>query len=132
MSCGGWLHVSTIIKIVKRNSKTIDHMCGSEESLVLQSLYFPSPCSPRARGALNSHGGPPVLTTWSECLVLGRKKMAWEEGMMRRDFPGGPVVKNPLCNARDVGSTRDWGTKIPRAMEQLSQHTTTRESVRCN
>ena len=132
MSYGGWLHVSTIIKIVKRNSKTVHYVCGSEESLVLRSPYFPSPCSPRARGALNSCGGPPVLTTWSEWLVLGRKKMAWEEVMTRRDFPGGPVVKNPLCNARDVGSIPDGGTRIPHAMEQLSQHTTTREFVHCN
>jgi len=58
--------------------------------------------------------------------------MAWEEGMMRRDFPGGPVVKNPLCNARDMGSIPDRGTRIPHAMEHLSQHTTTREFVHCN
>ena len=31
------------------------------------------------------------------------------------DFPGGPVVKNLLCNAGDVGSI-----KIPHATEQLS------------
>ena len=58
--------------------------------------------------------------------------MAWEEVMTRRDFPGGPVVKNPLRNARDVGSIPDGGTRIPHAMEQLSQHTTTREFVHCN
>ena len=30
-----------------------------------------------------------------------------------KDFPGGPVVKNPPCNAEDVGSIPGWGTTIP-------------------
>ena len=29
------------------------------------------------------------------------------------DFPGGPVVKNPSCNAGDMGSVPGQGTKIP-------------------
>ena len=29
------------------------------------------------------------------------------------------MVKNPLCNAGDVGSIPSWGTKVPRAREQL-------------
>lgn len=37
-----------------------------------------------------------------------------------RDFPGGRVVKNLPCNVGDTGSTSGRGTKIPRAMEQLS------------
>ena len=49
------------------------------------------------------------------------KKVPW-------DFPGGPVVKNPLSNAGDAGSIPGWGTKIPHAMGQLSPRTTTRES----
>ena len=32
-----------------------------------------------------------------------------------KDFPGGPVVKNPPSNARDVGLIPGWGTKIPHA-----------------
>ena len=31
------------------------------------------------------------------------------------DFPGGPAVKNPPWNARDVGSIPGWETKIPHA-----------------
>ena len=27
------------------------------------------------------------------------------------DFPGGPAVKDPPCNAADVGLTLGWGTK---------------------
>ena len=38
---------------------------------------------------------------------------------MWRDFPGGPVVKNPPGNAGDTRSITGWGTKIPHA-EQLS------------
>ena len=45
------------------------------------------------------------------------------------DFPGGLVVQNPPCNAGGVGSIPGRGTKIPRAMEQLSLFTPTRESM---
>ena len=37
-----------------------------------------------------------------------------------RDFPGGPVVKNPLYSAGDRGSIPGQGTKIPHAEGQLS------------
>ena len=29
------------------------------------------------------------------------------------DFPSGPVVKNPSCNAGDIGSVPGKGTNIP-------------------
>ena len=35
------------------------------------------------------------------------------------DSPGGPMVKNPPSNARDMGSNPGWGTKIPHVMGQL-------------
>ena len=44
-----------------------------------------------------------------------------------REFPGGPVVKNPTFNSGDAGSTTGWGTKIPHATGQLSPSTTTTE-----
>ena len=44
-----------------------------------------------------------------------------------RDFPGGPVVKNPSCNAGDTGSIPGRGTKIPHAAGQLSPCATTWE-----
>ena len=47
-----------------------------------------------------------------------------------RDFPCGPVVKNPSCNAGDSGSILGWETKIPDAIEQLSLHTTPGEAER--
>ena len=44
-----------------------------------------------------------------------------------RDFPGGPVSKNPPCNAGDVGSISGLGTKIPHTTEQLSPRVTATE-----
>ena len=49
-----------------------------------------------------------------------------------RDFPGGPVVKNPPSNAGDASSIPDRETKIPHAAGQLSPHTTTTELMRLN
>ena len=47
----------------------------------------------------------------------------------KRDFLGGPVVKNLPCNAGDMGSIPGYGTKIPYAMEQLSFCTKTNPKV---
>ena len=44
-----------------------------------------------------------------------------------RDFPGGPVVKNPPYNAGDVGSIPGQGIKIPHAAGQLSSRAATTE-----
>ena len=49
-----------------------------------------------------------------------------------RDFHGGPLVKNPPCSARDVGSIPGRGIKILQAVGLLSPQlwnscTTTRE-----
>ena len=46
-----------------------------------------------------------------------------------RDFPGGPVAKNPPCNAAVTGSIPGQGTKISHAMEQLSLRVATTETV---
>ena len=46
-----------------------------------------------------------------------------------RDFPSGPVVKNPPSSAADAGSIPGRGTKIPRAAGQLSPRATTTELV---
>ena len=37
------------------------------------------------------------------------------------DFPGGPVVENPSCNAGDIGSIPDGGTKIPHVAGQATR-----------
>ena len=41
-------------------------------------------------------------------------------------FPGGSVVKNPPCNAGDMGLITGQGTKIPHATGQISPHAETR------
>ena len=38
------------------------------------------------------------------------------------------MVKNPPCNAEEVGSIPAQGTKIPHAVEQPSQHTAISEA----
>ena len=48
-----------------------------------------------------------------------------------RDFPGGPVVKNPPRIAGEAGLTPGRGTKIPHAAEQLGPLATPREP-RCH
>ena len=50
-----------------------------------------------------------------------------------RDFPGGPVAKNPPGNAGDTGWIPSQGIKIPHALGQLlNLSTTSRESVHLN
>ena len=44
-----------------------------------------------------------------------------------RDYPGGPVIKNPPSNAGDAGSILGQRTMIPHATGQLSLHTTAKE-----
>ena len=48
------------------------------------------------------------------------------------DFPGGPVVKNPSCNAGDTCSIPGRGTKIPDASGQLSPRAATTEPTSHN
>ena len=43
------------------------------------------------------------------------------------NISGGPVVKNPPCNAGDVGSIPGQGTKIPNAMKEPSPQAATTE-----
>ena len=42
------------------------------------------------------------------------------------------MVKNLPSDTGDAGLVPSWGTKMPCAVEQLSLHTTTRESTCCN
>ena len=42
------------------------------------------------------------------------------------------MVRNPPCDAGDIGSIPGPGTKIPHAVEQLSPCTTTGEFMCCN
>ena len=74
-------------------------------------LRFSQPLSPRLWGGELQAGFP----AWG----LGCPQT---ESFLKAnvDFRGGPVVKNPPCNAGDMGSISGLGTKIPRATWQLS------------
>ena len=48
------------------------------------------------------------------------------------DFPGGPVVKNPPCNAGDMGLIPGWKIMVPHAAEQLSLRAPTAELAHHN
>ena len=82
-------------------------------SVVVRTLHL------HCRG-LSSNPGP--VTETSPCgtspVALPKKKFFFKElnphllNIQSGDFPGGPVVKNPLCNAGNVGSIPNWRTKI--------------------
>ena len=61
-------------------------------------------------------------------LILGilKKKKGY------RDFPGGPVVKNPPSSAGDAGSIPGRRNKIPHAAGQLSPCITTTKPAHHN
>ena len=48
--------------------------------------------------------------------------------MLKRDLPGGPVVKNLPANAGDVDLIPDPGSTIPHAAGQLGSHAATTEA----
>ena len=78
-------------------------------------------CSPLAQG--------PEVDLWILQQVIIITKLI-SSTKVSLDFPGGPVVKNPPCHAEeDAGWIPDRGAKTPCASEQLSPHTTARESV---
>ena len=47
-------------------------------------------------------------------------------------IPAGPVVRNPPCNAGDMGLILGQGPLIQQAVERISPHSTTTESVHRN
>ena len=49
-----------------------------------------------------------------------------------RDFSGGPVVKDPSCNAGEAGLIPGWRTKVSCATEQLRPRMTTTEPAHHN
>ena len=65
------------------------------------------------------------LFSWHRDLfcIYGLKRLEDSD----KDFPGDPVIKNPPSNAEGTGSVPGRGTKIPRALQQLSPSATARE-----
>ena len=52
-------------------------------------------------------------TETSPCMPSWAVSTLWMKVSCFGNFPGGPVVKNPPCNAGDVGSVPGQGTEIP-------------------
>ena len=64
----------------------------------------------------------------SKCLGEGEGQgSAFPLNQDSKAFPGGPMVKNPLANAGDMGSS-PWCGKILHAREQLGLCTTSTEA----
>ena len=81
---------------------------------------------------LKATQGPPHIFCFSPCLPSLKLNIPSSYGTVLSKanlsgFPGGPVVKNSPCNAGDTSSIPGWGTKVPRAVKQLSLSTATRE-----
>ena len=57
-----------------------------------------------------------ILILVSEDTLQNYHKLGSLKQQMTGDSSGGPVVKNPTCNAGDTVSIPGWGTKIPHAL----------------
>ena len=62
------------------------------------------------------------------------KHLAWHNSLqiILRDFPGGPVVKNPSGTAGHMGLIPVQGTRILHAIKQLSLRAATTEATSHN
>ena len=82
------------------------------------------------KGFINSSGFQKflffLLTTFPSFSPMDLCSLTKKNNNNNRNFPGGPVVKNPPSNAGDVGSIPGPGSKIPHATEQLSPYITTK------
>ena len=50
------------------------------------------------------------------CCAMNQRKV------LNRDFPGGPVIRNPPCNAGNTGLIPGQRTRIPHAAETSPVH----------
>ena len=69
---------------------------------------------------------------WKYQLTGGNSSPGLGEGVLKHepwDFPGGPVLKNLLCNARNLGLIPGQGAKITHGMGILSLQTMTTEPI---
>ena len=73
------------------------------------------------------------ISTMPDTLRYWKMFTEWaNEGQLHLNFLGdfpGPVIRNPLCNAGDAGSTPGQGTRIWHAVEQLSLLATAKEPM---
>ena len=69
-------------------------------------------CPWKDTGQARREAAKPQAGSW----IRGGERQAER---LERDFPGGPVVKNPPHNAEDAGWIPSWETEIQHASEQL-------------
>ena len=89
---------------------------GKIKSQVLWWTLRPCPSLSRKQKLSLSYKLPAAYS----CDFSHRSPWQEVEEIKARDFPGGPVVKNPPCNAGDTGLSPGRGTKVPHAAEQQS------------
>lgn len=65
---------------------------------------------------------PPLKVAFYPSFSLSPERLCTQESLNDGNFPGGPVFKNPPCNATDAGSIPDRGTKISHASGKLNTH----------
>ena len=100
--------------------------------ILCHPLLLPPSVFPSIQAFSNESGGQSIGVSASASFFAHWHFYSFLLKWTRRDFPGGPVVKNLPCNADDMSSIPEQGTKISHAEKQLSPCDTTRESVRCN
>ena len=93
-------------------------MPGERESV---NHYFPQEVTPIQKDEVYFRQETTGTKIQSKKLCKKKKKK------QNRDFPGGPVVKNPLLNAEVTSLIAGWETKTPCATEQFSLCATTEE-----
>ena len=108
MSEVGQLQLPTNITCLFVILRTLILFAGPFEN---QSLVFPS------RLGSDFCGGQGRCQNKSDSPIRNIAKNLSKD--QPRDFPGGPVVKNPSCNAEDLGLVPGLGTKIPHAAGRL-------------
>ena len=114
-----WLRISCETDAARTASSEGSDKAGGASSM---AAPFHGSSVPRllTGGLSSSSQGPLRITTWAPSQHGG-----WlpPDGVIQkqehRAFPDGPVVKNLLTNARDIGSSPSQRTKIPYAAEQL-------------
>ena len=63
---------------------------------------------------------PSLPVAFYPSFSLSPERLCNQESFNDGNFPGGPVFKNPPCNATDACSIPDQGTKISHASGKLS------------
>ena len=72
------------------------------------------------------------ITIWSNHPTPGHiSRENYNSKRYMQDFPGGLLVKNPLCNAGDMGLIPGRGTKIPHATAETRRGQILKKKKKC-